>query len=114
LRKPEPAVPLAGEEHKQQRLRWEEDERRRKRLADLEPRMDAIRKKENKAVEIHFLQLEKLRRANELRDFIETAKSLFYRDHGWFPEEDSPEDLSLRWAEHHADQLDPLGEGFGP
>src|SRR6478735_4879034 len=45
-------VPLAGEFLKQERLRRAEEERRSKELEELRYRMDAIKRKENEAVEI--------------------------------------------------------------
>lgn len=107
-------VPLAGEHLKKERIRREEEERRRKQLEELRYRMDAIKRKENEAVEILLNDSTNHRRANELRDFIEAARSLYFRDHGEFPEENSPEDLWLRWAEQYAKILDPLGQGFRP
>jgi hypothetical protein len=107
-------VPLAGEFLKRERLRRAEEERRRKELEELRYRMDAIQRKENEAVEVLLNHSKNHRRATELRDFIESARSLYFRDHGRSPEENSPADLWLRWAEHHAEDLDPLGDGFRP
>ena len=107
-------VPLAGEHLKQERLRREEEERRRKALEELRYRMDAIKRKEKEAVEILLNHSTNHQRANELRAFIEAARSMYFRDHGGFPVETSPEDLWLRWAEQHAETVDPLGEGFRP
>ncbi len=107
-------VPLVGELLKQERIRRAEEERRRKELEELRYRMDAIKRKENEAVEILLNHSTNHQRANELRAFIEAARSLYLRDHGQYPQENSPEDLWLRWAEQHAETLDPLGEGFRP
>lgn len=107
-------VPLAGEFLERERLRRAEEERRRKGLEELRYRMAAIQRKENEAVEVLLNHSKNHRRATELRDFIESARSLYFRDHGRSPEENSPADLWLRWAEHHAEDLDPLGDGFRP
>lgn len=107
-------VPLAGEFLKQERLRRAEEERRRKEFEELRYRMDAIKRKENEAVEILSTHAKNHRRANELRAFIESARNLYLRDHGHAPDDNSPEDLWFRWAEQQAKNLDPLGEGFRP
>lgn len=107
-------VPIAGEFLKQERLRRAKEERRRKELEELRYRMDAIKRKENEAVEILLNHSTNHQRANELRAFIEAARSRYFRDHGRYPAENSPEDLWLRWAEQHAKNLDPPGEGFRP
>ena len=107
-------IPLAGEFLMQERIRREAEERRRKHLEELRYRMDAIKRKEEEAVEVLLNHSKNHRRAKELRDFIESARALYLRDHGQAPEENSPAELWFRWAEQHAAAIDPLGEGFRP
>jgi hypothetical protein len=107
-------VPLAGEHIRQQRFRREEEERRRKLLEELRYRMDTVKRKETEALEILLIQSKNHRQANELREFIEAARNAYSQDHGQSPAENSPEDLWLRWAEHRASIIDPLGEDFRP
>lgn len=107
-------IPLAGEFLMQQRIRREEEERRRKQLEELRYRMDAIKRKEEEALDVLLNHSKNHRRARELRDFIEAARALYLRDHGQVPEEDSPAGLWLKWAEQRAALIDPLGEDFRP
>ncbi|MEO8614648.1 MAG: hypothetical protein ABI600_05860 [Luteolibacter sp.] len=107
-------VPLAGEFLKQQRQHWEEEERRRKQLEELRYRMDAIKRKEDAALEILLNHSTNHRRACDLRAFIESARELYLQDHGQTPAENSPAGLWFKWAEQRAETLDPLGEGFRP
>jgi hypothetical protein len=107
-------IPLAGEFLMQQRIRREEEERRRKQLEELRYRMDAIKRKEQEAVEVLLNHSKNHRHAKELRDFIEAARTLYLRDHGHAPEENSSAELWFRWAEQRAAVIDPLGEGFRP
>jgi hypothetical protein len=76
--------------------------------------MDAIKRKEEEAVEILLSLSKNHRRAKELRDFIEAARVLYLRDHGQVPEENSPAGLWFKWAEQRAAVIDPLGEDFRP
>jgi hypothetical protein len=107
-------VPLAGEERKQQHLRWEEEKHRRKEIEELRDRMDAVKRKENEAVEILETQSNSHRRARALRAYIDAARDLHLKEHGQAPEENSPADLWFKWAEVRLRHLDPLGEGFRP
>jgi hypothetical protein len=107
-------VPLAGEENREKRLRWEEERKRQERLAEQEAWMDKVREKEEKAIEVLIEHVKQHLQANELRVLIESARSLYLDDHGHAPEENSPAGLWFRWAEQHANVIDPLGEGFRP
>ena len=107
-------IPLAGEFLMQQRLRREEEERQRKQLEELSYRMDAVQRKEKEAVEILEAQSMTHRRAKDLKAYIEAARELYLKEHGQPPEENSPADLWLRWAEVRLRHLEPLGEGFRP
>lgn len=107
-------VPLAGEHIWQRRLRREEEERRRKALEELRYRMDAVKRKENEAVEILETQSNSHRRAKDLRAYIDAARDLHLKDHGQAPEENTLADLWFKWAEVRLRHLDPLGEGFRP
>jgi DNA-binding Lrp family transcriptional regulator len=107
-------VPIAGEENRQQRLRWKEEQAREERRSEQKAWMDDVREKENKAIEVLSAQMGQHLRANDLRIFIESARTLYLRDHGQAPAENSPAGLWLRWAELRAEALDPLGHGFRP
>jgi hypothetical protein len=107
-------IPLAGEFLKQERMRREKEEQRRKQLEELRYRMDAIKRKEEAALEILLNHSTNHRRACDLKEFIETTRALYLQDHGQAPSENSPEGLWLRWAEQRAETLDPLGGGLRP
>ena len=107
-------IPLAGEFLKQERMRREKEEQRRKQLEELRYRMDAIKRKEEAALEILLNHSTNHRRACDLKEFIETTRALYLQDHGKAPSENSPEGLWLRWAEQRAETLDPLGGGLRP
>ncbi len=107
-------VPIAGEENRQQRLRWKEEQARQERRAEQKAWMDTVREKEMKAIEVLTEHAKRHLQANELRVFIESARALYLRDHGQTPEENSPVELWFRWAEQHANVIDPMGEGFRP
>lgn len=49
-------IPLAGEENKNQRLRWEQERQRQERLAEQEAWMDTVREKEEKAIEMRTMR----------------------------------------------------------
>lgn len=107
-------VPLAGEENRKRQLRWEEERKREQRRAEQRAWMHTVRDKEEKAIEVLAAHVKRHLQANDLRVFIEAARAAYFRDHGQAPDVNSPAGLWLRWAEQHAQTVDPLGEGFRP
>lgn len=107
-------VPLAGEENRKQRLRWEEEQKRQERLAEQRDWMDAVMAKEEKAIEVLSAQVERHLRSNDLRSYIDSVKKIYLQDHGQAPPENSPAEMWLRWAEVRLRNLDPLGEEIRP
>jgi hypothetical protein len=107
-------IPLVGEFLMQERIRREKEERRREQLEELRYRMNAVKRKEDEAVEILLDHSKNHQCARELRAFIEAARALYLGDHGKVPDEDSPAGLWFKWAELRAAMIDPLGEGFRP